>query len=72
MLRFCWHNWSPWKTYIWRGIQYGSLGFLITGDTAPREVSKTMQARYCRKCGKEIHRSIPEAHGASFQSERPV
>lgn len=66
MKRWCWHDWSKWQTYKWRGIQYGAMGYLITGDMAPREVTLTNQARCCLKCGKEMHRRIPEAAGAAL------
>lgn len=66
MWRLCWHDWSMWETYVWRGTQYGSRGFLITGDVSPREVSQTMQVRRCHKCGKELHRIVPAASGAAY------
>jgi hypothetical protein len=65
MLRWCWHDWSKWETYVWRGITYGTAGYLLTGDTAPRQVTQTKQVRHCLKCGKEIHRTVAEAHGAA-------
>ena len=72
MFRFCWHDWSAWKTYRWVGVQYGTAGYLLTGDTAPRKISKTMQARVCKKCGKELHRTIPAAAGATYQEGTPI
>jgi hypothetical protein len=66
MFKFCWHNWSQWKTYRWIGTEYGTKGYLLTGDLTPRKVSKTMQARTCTKCGKEVHRVVPLASGATF------
>jgi hypothetical protein len=72
MFRFCWHDWSPWKTYAWVGVQYGTAGYLLTGDTAPRKVSKTMQTRVCTKCGKELHRTVAEAAGATYANPNPL
>lgn len=68
MWRFCWHDWTPWHTYAWRGAQYGNL---LTGDTTSSiKISKTMQARRCRKCGKEIHRTISGADGSMLQQTK--
>ena len=64
MQRWCWHNWSKWRTYQWTGTVYGSAGYLITGDVAPRAVSRTNQSRICYKCGKESHRRVAEADGS--------
>lgn len=69
MRRFCWHDWTPWKTYAWIGTVYGTAGYLLTGDTSPRKVSRTMQARRCKKCGKELHRRVSEADGATYDVE---
>lgn len=66
MNSWCWHKWSKWKTYQFRGISYGGPGFLITGDTTPREVTETRQARICMKCGAEVHRRVANATGAMY------
>lgn len=63
---FCWHDWTPWQTYVWRGTIYGTAGYLITGDLTPRAITRTMQGRYCRKCGKEVHREVDNADGVKL------
>lgn len=60
MRRFCWHDWSSWKTYVWTGIQ------LNHRTNEKMEITRTKQARVCKKCGYELHRDIPEAAGATY------
>ena len=69
---WCWHDWSKWQTYKFVGISYGTSGYLITGDTSPRQISETRQARKCLKCGMEIHRRVPSANGSMYAEPQTV
>jgi len=69
MFGFCWHKYGKWVTYRWHGTIYGSKGYLLTGDMTPRRVSRTMQARSCVYCGKEVHRLVANADGAALAEE---
>ena len=71
MLRWCFHNWSEWRTYMFKGISYGGPGYLITGDTTPRQITETRQSRRCTKCGKELHRRVANATGVMHQESAP-
>jgi len=62
MRRFCWHDWSKWKTYVW----VGQVHDRVSGKTL--DVSKTKQARMCAKCGKEVHRTVDGAGGSQYDT----
>jgi hypothetical protein len=61
------HRWSKWKTYKWVGTSYGTAGYLVTGDTSPRQISETKQARVCSACGIEQHRRVANANGGTYE-----
>lgn len=54
MWSYCWHDWSKWTTYVWEGTSIRALN-----------IGRTMQVRVCSKCGKEIHRVVDHAAGAT-------
>lgn len=62
MRRWCWHDWTPWKTYV---AMYTVSAF----GRAPANVTKTRQARQCKRCGKEIHRTVEGADGAAYDEK---
>lgn len=61
MRSFCWHDWSIWHTYVWRGQISSAF------DKTPTEVTETRQARICKKCKREQHRGVSGGGGSTFE-----
>ena len=62
---FCWHDWSKWKTYQWRGT-------VSIFGRAPQETLYTNQVRVCSKCAKEVHRRVDYADGMTYETAVPI
>ena len=62
MAWWCWHDYSPWKTYAVHLIKHSAS--LHGSFSIP--ASETRQVRRCEKCRKEWHRMVPNANGCSY------